>query len=110
MDMPEKGWTFETLKEHVTELMDVYDRHCKEMVDSLDKRIYDRFDSDKELRDKLEKTVNDRLEGMNEFRRQLDKQAGTFITWSALFAVSTTIALVVTGLAEVFVRAVIRSP
>ena len=64
----------------------------------------------KELRDKLEESVGTRLEGMNEFRHQLDKQAGTFVTWPGLFAVSTTVALVVFGAMELLIRLVLSNP
>ena len=73
-------------------------------VDELEKRIYQHFASDEKLRGKLEQTVDTRLEGMNEFRHQLDRQASTFVTWSALFTVSTTIALLVSALVDGITR------
>jgi hypothetical protein len=57
--------------------------------------IYERFKAEEKARDETKRTLDNKLEGMNEFRSQLNRQAATFVTWPAVIATGTFIALIV---------------
>jgi hypothetical protein len=68
------------------------------LEDTLDERfrgIYERFKAEEKARDETKRALDAKLEVMNEFRSQLNRQAATFVTWPAVIATGTFIALII---------------
>jgi hypothetical protein len=66
-----------------------------ERLAQIEKRIYERFTLQERVQDEKWAANTAKLEGMNEFRAQLTRQAGSFVTWGTLVAVSVGVSTLV---------------
>jgi hypothetical protein len=81
------------------------------LEDTLNERfnsIYERFKAEEKARDETKRALDAKLEVMNEFRSQLNRQAATFVTWPAVIAAGTFIALVVNVLISIITHVVTK--
>jgi len=75
-----------------------------ERIEQIERRIYERFESVEKVRVETKMALDAKLEVMNELRTQINRERGMYVTWAALFAVSTGVAMVVVAMAGLIVK------
>lgn len=69
------GWTVDTLRDHVNQMMSAHDRRYEQRFNAQEQAVKDALLAAKEAVIKAETATEKRFEGVNEFRGQLADQA-----------------------------------